>query len=227
MTTMLQMIGRAERALSDTGNATWSDDTIMYWLIDAIRDYSQYFPRMLDYTYTVQAEDSGHSYALPSDFLSVILVEYPVAEDPPAYLVRRPRTHPEFYDREGFYDIQEYHDANAYPYIYFSEEPAEAEKWKITYLAQHDTGLDTGDTITVREDHEGILILFVTWQALRERAAAHIQDPDTTSDFLQKLSNAAMEAEQEYRRALKIAQDHRAEGAWSGPWKSDIHDPIY
>ena len=227
MTTLLQLLNRAERDLNDAGHATWAEDTVQAWCIDAIRDYSQYFPRTQEYTYTVQVTDTDHVFNLPSDCQNVISVEYPTGEDPPKYLVRRPRTHECFYDYEGYYDIEPANDASAYPQIWFSEQPAAAEDWKIFYLSHHDVGLDTADTITVPLDHEYILILFVLWQAFKERASTAIADPDTTSGTLQKLTNASMQAEQEYRRALKVAEDHRATGGWTGPWRVDIHDPIY
>jgi hypothetical protein len=227
MTTLLQLTTRAQRDLNDAGAATWAAATVEAWCIDAIRDYSQYFPRTQEYEYTVQVTDTDHVFNLPSDCQEIVLVEYPSGNDPPDYLVRRARTHEQFYDYEGYYDLERADDAASYPQIWFSEQPAAAEKWKITYLSHHDVGLASADTITVPLDHEYILILFVLWQAFKERAATAIADPDTTSNTLQKLTNASMQAEQEYRRALKIAEGHRARGGWTGPWRADVHDPIY
>jgi hypothetical protein len=81
--------------------------------------------------------------------------------------------------------------------------------------------------VTVPEEHEFLLALYVIWTAFKERAATQLQDPDTTSDVLQKTVNAEMQAHQEYRTAIRNAEVHRAEGGWTGPWKTDIYDPIY
>ena len=157
----------------------------------------------------------------------MVLVEFPTGEDPPAYLMRFRRTHSNFYDSEGYYDVEPSDDSQTAGTLYLSEEPANGESYALTYTAAHDVSLAADDDITVREDHEGILILFVLWRGFKERAATAQQDPDTTSNVLQKLVNGAQTAEQEYRRALKAAEDHRAEGGWTGPWRADIHDPVY
>ena len=56
---------------------------------------------------------------------------------------------------------------------------------------------------------------------------AEAVNPDTTTRYLNQLVYAANQAEQEYRRALRQAQQARADGGWTGPWKQDIYDPIY
>jgi hypothetical protein len=226
MTTLVNMALRAQLALNDTEAGTWEQETLESWILDAVKDYSQYFPRVQTSALTVTSE-TGHAYDLPADFLNVILVEYPTGEDPPAYLLRRARTRPDFYDHPGYYDVEPSKAAFGYAQIYFSEEPQAGEEWQVTYHGTHDSTLDPSDVITVPQDHEYLLILFVIWQAFKERAASQVQDPDTTSDVLQKSVNAASLAEQEYRKAIKNAEAHKAEGGPTGPWRSDIYDPIY
>ena len=227
MTTLAAIADRAQIVLNDSGVGTWPQATVESWICDAIRDYSQYFPRVQTSELTVTSE-TGHEYDLPADFLNVILVEFPTGEDPPKYLTRRARTHPHFYNREGYYDVEPNKSGYLYGVLYFSEEPVAGETWKLTYFATQDATYSySTDTITVPENHEYLLILFTIWQAFKERAATHIQDPDTTSDILQKMVNAANLAEQEYRRAIKNAEAHKAEGGPAGPWRVDIHDPIY
>jgi hypothetical protein len=227
MTTLLQLADRAQLALNDSGVGTWPQATVEAWCLDAIRDYSQFFPRTRTSTTTIAIDDAGHEFDLPTDFLAVILVEFPDGEDPPEYLERRARTRAAFWDYEGYYDVEPSHDAGTAGTLFLSEEPANGEAYTLTWLAPHDTDLVSGDTITVPEDHESILILYVLWQATRERMATEEQDPDTTIHLLRQMVNAAEQAEADYRRALERAQDHVAPGGWTGPWRADVHDPIY
>lgn len=228
MTTLLQLADRCQLALNDSSVGTWPQATVEAWCVDAIRDYSQYFPRVRTSTTTIATVSSTpHEFSLPTDFMAMILVEFPDGEDPPEYLEHRSRTRDDFWDYEGYYDIEPSGDAATAGKLFLSEAPEAGEAYTLSWLAPHDTDLDSGDTITVREDHESILILYVLWQACRERMATQEQDPDTTIHILQQLVKAAEQAEAEYRRALERAQDHIAPGGWTGPWRADLHDPIY
>lgn len=61
--------------LKDTGaTPRFSDDALYLWAKDAIRDYSLYFPLV---KYAVELAITTGSYALPSDFLEALSVEYP------------------------------------------------------------------------------------------------------------------------------------------------------
>jgi hypothetical protein len=228
MTTLLQLADRCQLALNDSGVGTWPQATVEAWVLDAIRDYSQYFPRVRTSTTTITTPGSTpHVFDLPGDFLAVVLVEFPDGEDPPEYLQLRSRTRDGFWDYTGFYDIEPSHDAATAGKLYLSESPTAGEAYTLTWLAPHDTDLDPGDTITVPEDHESLLLLYVLWQATRERMATQEQDPDTTIHILQQMVKAAEQAEADYRRALERAAAHRAPGGWTGPWRADVHDPIY
>ena len=228
MTTLLQLADRCQLALNDSGVGTWPQATVEAWVLDAIRDYSQYFPRVRTSTTTIETPgDTPHELDLPTDFLAMLLVEFPDGEDPPKYLDVKSRTRSGFWDCEGYYDIEPSHDAAAAGTLFLSEAPTAGEAYTLTWLATHDTNLDPGDTITVPEDHESILLLYVLWQACRERMATQQQDPDTTIHLLQQLVKASEQSEAEYRRALQRAQSHVAPGGWTGPWTADVYDPIY
>jgi hypothetical protein len=158
--------------------------------------------------------------------IDVVRVEYPTGEDPPVYLDRWDHRHPDFFDQEGYYDVQ-IDDDTGNGTLWLSFTPTYMDYIGILYTAPHDTSLDPADAITVRADHESILILFVIWQAVKERVATHLQDPDTTSDILQKMTNSEMQAEQEYLRAIRNARGRHTDSAYTGPWRSDAYDPIY
>jgi hypothetical protein len=230
-TTLAELADRAQLTLNDAAAGTWPQATVESWCIDAIRDYTQTFPRTYRSAITISGASPGHEFDLTTDLIAVILVEYPGDEDPPAYLKRRSRTHPQFYGRKGYYDVQHSHDMTTVPTLYLSEEPGDGEKIYITMKAHHDTSLVSGDDITVPDHHEGLLILFVLWQAFKERLSTEEQDPDTTLaghvTLLQQLVKGATQAEKEYKDALKRAKANVAEGGFSGPWTADDHDRIY
>ena len=231
MTTLAELADRAQLSLNDALAATWPQATVEEWVIEAIREYTQSFPRTLTKTITIAGAAPGHAFDMTTDMIAVILVEYPGGEDPPVYLNRRSRTHPQFYNYQGYYDVEPSGDMTAVPTLYLSEEPTAGETVLWTAKCHHDTTLVSGDDITVPEYNEGILLLFVLWQAFKERLATEEQDPDTTLaghvTLLQNLVKGATQAEREYKEALKRAQGNVADGTFSGPWAADIHDRIY
>ena len=230
-TTLAEIADRAQITLNDSGAGTWPQATIEEWIVEAIRDYTQTFPRTIRSSISVSGADPGHEFSLTADYIAMILVEYPGDQDPPIYLERRRRTHSRFYGFEGYYDVEPTGDMTEVPTLYLSEEPADGEKIYWTAKCHHDTTLNSGDDITVPEHHEGLLLLFVLWQAFKERLATEEQDPDTTLaghvTLLQQLVKGATQAEKEYKEALKRARANVAEGGYSGPWVADTHDRIY
>ncbi|MFN2242537.1 MAG: hypothetical protein ACK2U2_09635 [Anaerolineae bacterium] len=231
MPTLAQLADRAQLTLNDSAAGTWPQATVEAWCIDAIRDYSQAFPRTRALTISVSGASPGHEFNLTTDTIDIVQVEYPQGEDPPVYLKRRHRTHPLFYRQTGYYDFELLHDSQEYSILYLSEEPADGDT--IAYLAKchHDVTLSSGDDITVPVEHESLLILYVLWQAFKERLATEQQDPDTTLagavTLLQQLVKGATQAEAEYRRALQRALQARSESGATGPWTVDDHDRIY
>ena len=230
-TTLAEIADRAQLTLNDTGASTWPQDTIEEWVVEAIRDYTQVFPRTIRSSITISGSSPGHSFDMAPDYISMILVEYPGDQSPPKYLQRRRRTHPQFYGYEGFYDIETTGDMTENPTLYLSQEPSDGEKIYWTAKCHHDTTLVSGDDITVPEHHEGLLLLFVLWQAFKERLATEEQDPDTTLaghvTLLQNLVKGANQAEREYKAALERAKANIADGGPTGTWAADPHDRIY
>ena len=230
-TTLAEIADRAQLTLNDAGAATWPQATVEAWVIEAIREYTQSFPRTVRSTITIGAPSPGHEFDLTADYIAMILVEFPGDEDPPVYLKHRHRTHPQFYGYEGYYDVEPSGDMTEVPTLFLSEEPANGDKICWTAKCHHDTTLVSGDDITVPEHHEGLLLLFVLWQAFKERLATEEQDPDTTLaghvTLLQNLVKGAIQAEREYKQALKRAKMNVADGGYSGPWAADQHDRIY
>jgi hypothetical protein len=50
------------------------------------------------------------------------LLEYPTDEDPPLFLTRLARTHPDFWGQAGYYDLEPRKDASAQGKLWLSEE---------------------------------------------------------------------------------------------------------
>ena len=231
MTTLAQLADRCQNTLSDAGAGTWSQALVEEWVVDGIRDYSQRFPRTRNYSITFSGSDLGHVFDLTSDLIAVQLVEFPGDQDPPEYCKRKSRTDPDFWTQDGYYDVQALHDQTEYSQLYLSQEPVDGQKLYLSVTCYHDVTLVSGDDLTIPLSHEYIVELFVLWQAFKERLSAEEQDPDTSLagnvTFLQQLVKGAKQAEEEYRRALKRAEDTRSESAVTGPWAADRHDRIY
>jgi hypothetical protein len=54
-----------------------------------------------------------------------------------------------------------------------------------------------------------------------------IANPDTTTSILSALQNSAKKAEFAYTYAMQALVGQVSAGGYTGPWKADIHDPIY
>lgn len=196
MTLLSALIDAVEADLQDSGNATYAAADIERWLRDAIDDYSQFFPRSAVDTITTSADD--RQYDLNADFIETLSVEYPTAEDPPQYLKRRPYTHPDFWQEDGYYDIIYNRDTGNVDEILISTKPPANETITIVYQAKHDSTILTSATPTVPEEHHHILRAYARWKAVEFLAAAEEAAPTSNSSILmsQLVSNASR-----YRRA--------------------------
>ena len=117
----------ARRLTGDTASAVWTDLQINDWINDAIRDISIHFPRVI--TTDLSTTLNTREYDLELNFLQPFSVEYPQGEDPPIYLIRRPYTHPLFWQQDGYYDILDTRtsDDTNDKQLYISEKPAASD----------------------------------------------------------------------------------------------------
>jgi hypothetical protein len=75
MTTWSEVFAEIRIDLKDTGTVQrYTDDQLFLWSKDAVRDYSQYFPKI---THRTELTLSGDSYPLPALFLREISIECP------------------------------------------------------------------------------------------------------------------------------------------------------
>jgi hypothetical protein len=99
---------------------------------------------------------------MPAGSISIISVEYPDGNDPPAYLYQRELTHPNFWGQDGFYAFAPATTDTSIAAFYISKKPTTGEDIAVEYNAEHDF-LDDDDTdhYTVLERHLDLIILYV------------------------------------------------------------------
>ncbi len=226
MTTFSELRDRVENAVNDPTNTFFSADLVAEWIEDAIREYSQHFPRRA--RQTIAAADNDRAYDLNTDVQDILSVEYPQGENPPKYLTRRPYTHPDFWEEDGYYDWFRHHDAQDAPELYISTIPSTGEDIRVTYLGDHDSSFSAGTTISVPERHEPILIKFCVWQAVKILEQAEEQAPTSNSSLLMaQLAQNAYRAERAYYDVLRRALAGQEGRSTTTRWKMDKHDRIY
>jgi len=137
----------------------WSDAALYLWAKDAIRDYSLNFPQM---KYSEQLTLNSGSYALPSDFLEVISVEYPAGR----YLDRRFERPPQ----SETYPTRYYISGGR---LYLDASPT-GDAY-LNYEAMHpvpSSATDTSFAITIPEMDEELLRLYIKGKAIEQIRSA-------------------------------------------------------
>ncbi len=185
-TTFANLVTRIQISLNDEAAATWDTEMLATFLNDAIRDYSNHFPRIQ--TDSIAMTTGTNEYDLATDFMGVLSVEYPDGESPREYLKRRSYTHKDFWDDEGYYDIIMRDDDDDDPcQIVISSVVATGETTVVEYNAHHaliaNTAAISGDC-TVRPYHQHLLMKYVRWQASLHLTSAEQQTPTSNSSLL-------------------------------------------
>jgi len=203
----------------------WSDEQINQFINDAIADYSINFPRVK--TQTISCSDDTREYDLATDFLDALSVEYPTGEDPPEYLKFREKTHPDFWQKDGYYCIEQEKGEDDLDVIYISEKPSTGESIEVTYNAYY-AYFDDDDTdvLTVPEEHLELIILYVRWACFQELATTESASPDPTTLISSTLELNASRAERAYRKQLGVFKTSRSESS-TAKWSMDDYDRIY
>ena len=205
--TFTSIIKRCSVSLNDEAKATWDTEMLGNWLNDAIREYSQYFPRIL--TDTISCATGTNAYELNSDYIGVISVEYPTGEDPPEYLSRLSYKHRDFWTGSSWYDILPRADDDDLSEIWIANDPTTGESIEVQYNAHHalmsDPAAPTGDN-TVPPAHQHLLVKYVIWQASLHLMFAEEQSPTSNSSLLMaQLSQNARRSEASYHTSLRQA----------------------
>lgn len=226
MTTLANLADEAQNVLSDSAASVWSQAQVEEWVNAAIREYSRFFPRVVESDISCTAD--VHKYDLPAGFQSVLSVEYPKDEDPPEFLTWRGYKQANWWGASGFYDVVRNEDDNNVNQLWISEDPSAGETITVIHTADHDCNLAAGGTVTVPEYHHDLLIAHVVWSAYRERLSAEVGSSYPNLDHMNSLSAAVAAAAAEYRQQLDDAINTIEQPLpYTGPWAADKFDRIY
>jgi hypothetical protein len=227
MTTLASLRTQCRDVNGDSAGSVWGDSQIDNLINAAIRDISTHFPRLL--SASLACSRGTRAYDLPDTLISVVSVEHPAGDDPPAYLLRRAYTHPRFWSAEGYYDVvaTQTTDASNPPQLYISAQPADGESIAVSYYGEHNALSDSGDVTTILERHEHLIALFVRWKCWSELALTEGADPDPIKLLSATQEVNAYRAERAYRKALAEAKAAESQAAVSSPWRMDKWDRGY
>jgi len=167
MTTWTNLLADIRVDLKDTGTTTrWADPALLLWAKDAIRDYSQYFPR---YMSRVSMTITDSRSALPADFISVVDVECPQDR----YLEPRQTRPGSQFSSSGRPTI--YYTEGGY--LYLNGTPLDGETLLLTYNAYHTVPTDGNSVLTVPDTDLELIRLYV-----RAKANDQIRGQQSTLD---------------------------------------------
>lgn len=167
MTTWAELFADIRVDLKDTTNTPrFSDDAILLWTKDAVRDYSMHFPQIV---HREELTLTGDSYPLPTSFIRELYIECPrdnfieTRMDRPGigyYIVSVPTR----YMVEG-------------GLLYLNATPQDGQEVLLSYEARHDLPASYQDDtdITVPDDDLELIRLYVKAKAaeqLRTQQAA-------------------------------------------------------
>ena len=143
---------------------SWPDTSLDAWLGEAIRFYSNEFPRVIRHEITVTT--GTQSYPLPADYMGVVSVEYPAGQHPPRLLILTPEETAVFQSGAAAYAIQGASGSDAYRNgIIFAEPLVTGEIVIVSYLGSHWAPVSDDESTSVPEAHTEALIAFVDFRA--------------------------------------------------------------
>lgn len=225
--TFTRLISDCLVAAGDVDALTWSRaDVALPWAAEALRVFPILRPMLDDHT---NGGTKVYSYQLPVDFREVISVEYPISQQPPVYLARKNRLDPDFYNDDGFYDIDYDYTTGSGYVCYVSGGVSASAHIKVQYLAAHETDLadDSTDVITVPDQFEHILIAYFITRAWRERLGNSMRDPTAHTTLIQQMTEMVRKADQNYADQVNAAQRTISESRITPHNEVDKYDRVY
>jgi hypothetical protein len=198
----------------------------MPWAEEAMLAFPILRPQVDDHT---NGGAVVYVYDLPANFREVVSIEYPISQQPPKYLVRKNRLDPDFYNNDGYYDID--HDyTNGKGFVcYVSGGVAASAHMKMQYLANHQIGLadDSVALITIPDEYENILISYVVMKGYRERLGFTMQDPTAHTSVIQQMTEMVRRAEFNYQDLVARTLSKLAESRIMPSVTVDKYDRVY
>ena len=225
MITLGTLLTRIQNALGDPNGTTWDRTTTVWpFAVDAIR----VFPILRPKTVVQTVEEAGHSFTLPSDFRKVIYVEYPLYQDPPEYLMRKPHLDATFFGEDGFYDVDRDYDTGEDYLMWISDDLAVDDVVSVRYLATHTTDFANEYAyITIENQYVQVIVNHVVLMCYQERLGAQLQDPTAHTSTVQQFAEAVKSAQAVYLASLTRAEEDLSSSQRISGWKVDKHDRIY
>jgi hypothetical protein len=242
MTTYAGMQTNLRNYLGDTVvTYTWTDDQIKLFIVNAIANYSQYFPRRMNTT--IDADAGDREYNLPYNVHGILSVEYQplgISSTPRRYMARMDSTLDAFFQTEDVYDWRknDISDAVLQPPVIIVNPvtAAAADTYYIEYNGDHAIPSGSTDVITVPDRHINLIYLYCRWQALQEistgvKRANYIISINDTQTSPGTYENPYSEIDLKrtmdtYLAAIRNAQKSESESARL-TWPMDKHGRIY
>lgn len=192
--TAAQLLAAARLALA--GGEYFSEEALLSYLNDAVREYSQHLPRV-GTTQLVTVAGARH-YALPWDTGEVLAARFAAGG---AALPRMSHKRPSF-GRWPAYDFLPRLDLTSPPQLLLSYDPVGGETIEVTVQRPHAHELAAGDALTVPAEHHHVLLQYVLFAAARQLAAAEEAAPTGGSLLMGQLAANARRRELAYLQAL-------------------------
>ena len=185
--------------------AVWPDGTLDAWLGDAIRFYSNEFPRLIRHTLTLAT--GTQSYNVPADCLAVLTVEYPAGEHPPRLVGRVAEDAPLFQAGGPVYAVRgvgadETHGSA----VLLAEVVTLGETALVSYYGQHAIPLGDADSTSVPDAHTEALLAFVDFRAHWVLETDEAVTLSTVSIILSQLGQEARLAWRRYKEVVDRLQ---------------------
>ena len=201
----------------------WSDATLQSWVKDAVRDYSNHFPRLEELA--GDATTGTYEYAFSDLCLGVIEVEYPTGETPPEFPPQRNHL------MDSFFDGGNYYDAVMYPGQDDSElwlsDPETGSSYNVKYFTDYAWTASGSDYVAeVPDQHRAILVQYVVWVCWREMATIEKEKSEIESRY-NVFAERVLRERQYYDdiiQAFKAARPHESRIV---TWVMDKYDRIY
>jgi hypothetical protein len=216
--TFSDLIEQCASDLGDAAHSTWSEADITMWLIDAVADYTEHFPRRTRTTiYTVAGQQA---YTLPTSFLFAATVQYNGR-----FLSYRARHDPNF--GPDNFDIYQPHASNEDAQLIIGATPTTDQTITLTAANKHEAGPTSGDGITVPLFHHRLLKAYVRWQATMQRQSKQEASPTSNSSLL--MSQLAVNTDRRHRAYLRMlakALDANAPDSGHTIWSGDAGDGL-
>lgn len=234
--TLTTLLARLRNHLGDLNSASYqfSDAQLTQWLNAAIFDYSIHFPRKKNSL--IALTPGTHYYEMPLDFHSVLTVQYSkfnptLTPQTPEYFTHRSHKHPDFWERDGFYDIWKHQEEIEQSWLIISRDPYSAMDTIVCYYhGDHTSLVDAADECSLPVRHLHLLDFYVRWMSLQNLSTLESMSPTTSVDgaiaLLDKYEANVRLAEAAYRSAMADARSAESETGVS-EWRMDKWDGGY